>query len=87
MNGSELQNLIKRNTVRTGSHGMEVCMNKLKILVNSTNITRTEITKNGERREELTYFRYLGLSPYEENNHYRLSPRRPQRCPDHDYVF
>jgi hypothetical protein len=64
MGGSndELQDLTNRLADRAGAYGMEVSTEKSKVMVNSSNDTKADITMNGEKLEEVTNFKYLGAT-------------------------
>ncbi|KAH3884968.1 hypothetical protein DPMN_008954 [Dreissena polymorpha] len=46
---------------RARTYGMEVTDENSKIMVNSTTDTSADITMNGEKLEEVTSFKYLGV--------------------------
>ena len=43
-------------------HGMEVGTEKSKIMTNSTNNIRADISTNGQKLEDVTSFKYLGTT-------------------------
>jgi hypothetical protein len=62
MGGKELQDLTNRLDARASAYGMEVSTEKSKVMVNSTNPISANITMNGEPLEEVTSFKYLGVT-------------------------
>jgi hypothetical protein len=64
MGGSnfELQELTDRLVESASAYGMEVSMEKSKVMVNSRNDIGTNITINGEVLEEVSAFKYLGAT-------------------------
>ena len=61
MGGSngELQDLTNRLVDRATSYGTDVSTEKSKIMTNSVNNIRTDISMNGQKLEEVTSFKYL----------------------------
>ena len=61
MGGSngELQNLTNRLVGRATACGMEVKIEKSKIVTNSTNKIGADISMNGQKLEEVTSFKYF----------------------------
>ena len=64
MGGSnkELQDLTNKLVERAGAFGMEVSSEKSKVMVNSTNDISVNITMNSDHLEEVTAFKYLGVT-------------------------
>jgi len=64
MGGSntELQDLTTRLENRAGAYGMEVSLEKSKVLLNSTSNATAKIYMNGQRLEEVDTFKYLGTT-------------------------
>ena len=64
MGGSnkELQNLTERLATSAGNYGMEISTEKSKVMVNSRQKLKANITMNGQRLEEVTSFKYLGAT-------------------------
>ena len=58
----ELQDLTNRLVDRATAYGKEVSTEKSKIMTNSTNNISAEISKNGQKLEEVTSFKYLGAT-------------------------
>ena len=59
---AELQDLTNRLVDRATAHGMDVSTEKSKIMTNSINNIRADISMNGETLEEVTSFKYLGIT-------------------------
>ena len=59
----ELQDLINRRIDRAWAHEMEVSTEKSKVMANSTNSISVDITMNSRKSEEVTSFKYLGVTP------------------------
>ena len=64
MGGSsdELQDLTNRLVDRATACKMKVRTEKNKIMTNSTNSNRADISMNGQKLEEVTSFKYLGAT-------------------------
>ena len=64
MGGSngEPQDLTKRLVDRATAYGMEVSIEKNKIITNSANNISADISVNGQKLEEVTSFKYLGAA-------------------------
>ena len=64
MGGSnpELQDLTTRLVDRATAYGMDVSTEKSKLMTNSTNNIRADISMNGQNLEEVTSFNYLGAT-------------------------
>lgn len=60
---SELQDPTILLAERAEAYGMEVSIAKSKLMVNSTNDTNADISKNGHKQEEVTNFTVLGGDP------------------------
>ena len=58
----ELSDLTNRVVDRSVASGMEVSIEKSKVMANSTNDISTGISMNDQKMEELTSFKYLGAT-------------------------
>ena len=58
----ELQDLTNRLVDRATAYAMEVIAEKSKITIDSTNKISADISKNGQKLEEVTSFKYLGAT-------------------------
>ena len=59
---AELQDNTDRLVDRARAYGMEVSTEKSKIMTNTTNNISADISRNGQKLEEVTCFRYLGVT-------------------------
>ena len=64
MGGSsgELQDLTNRLVDRAMAYGMDVSIEKSKFIANSMNNISADISINGRKLEEVTFFKYLGAT-------------------------
>ena len=58
----EFQDLTNRLVDRTKAYGMEVSTGKSKIMTNSMNNISADVIMNGQDLEEVTSFKYLGVT-------------------------
>ena len=56
------QDLTNRLIDRATAYGMEVSTEKSKVMSNSTNSISADISMNGQKLEEVTNFKYLGVA-------------------------
>ena len=56
----ELANLVEHLDKASTAYGMEISVEKTKLMTNSTSGINTEIKVNGQRLETVTSFKYLG---------------------------
>ena len=56
----ELANLVERLDKASTAYGMEISVEKTKLMTNNTSGINTEIKLNGQRLETVTSFKYLG---------------------------
>ena len=55
-----LANLVERLNKASTAYGMEISVEKTKLMTNNTRSINTEIKVNGQKLETVTSFKYLG---------------------------
>ena len=70
----ELANLVERLDKASTAYGMEISVEKTKIMTSNTSGINTEIKVNGQKLETVRSFKYLGLFITNEVPSLRYSP-------------
>ena len=66
--GQELANLVERLNKACTAYGMEISAEKTKLMTNNTSGINTEIKVNGQKRETVASFKYLGSDITDEGS-------------------
>ena len=74
----ELANLVERLDKASKVYGMEISVEKTKLMTNNTSGINTEIKVNGQKLETVTNFKYLGSVITDEGSKPEILPRIAQ---------